>query len=815
MPCTASFHEGRSTLYLHFRRFYYTFAMNQRALSRGRMVIRTTITILLACCLHNFSNIPRLYAQTQTYRLIETAKIGQKLGQRFQPTLQPCAIAIDEQRHRAYLASAISPMFPILDTDSAKQIGVFTPPFTPSGDRLNILANPINGLLYFFSADVVHDSLKTIYAVNPTQNMVVTTCTYSSSIQDIALHHKQNRLYVADGKVMRVLDGTTLEQKDTLVMPFVIGCIALDSLHDRLYSVAKDLTGAQANAQGRFTMHTLTSPHTFVKTLTFPSTAPILRAFIDTNWNRFLLATPTHVRILQLGSNAPVKNVALNGTYSQFAYAQSNERFYAMNDNGYATHGEHGQFGKLLSLGFIDETRDSIRLGLKPVRLALDETRARLAVVAEQQATVFWYDINTLKADMTTELAFHFDDIALTPDGMTLYLANHLGKSQRLWLYSFIGQELNDIPTGTWTTTFAIDSARGRVFALAHQENAIYILSTFTNTAIGKSPIFGFKEQRSDALSTMCFDRARQKMYVAMPEYKTIAVLDLATSTTEKSLKIWGYNFDANESGIGKIQIAFAPEVNKLYVLRTNQKRLNIYNLNTSVLIDSLNLAAQWTPGMSLWAENLLTYDAVGKRIFVGSLSVDCTTNRLSGQVLNGSSRFLGYNNKETILYSIAQSGSTLVAQEHDPQTLVVTASRTLYSTNEAISPLVYMDSRRNQLYLLDRLEGVLHRYDVKNLVGANLAKTEGEAAVTLSVFPNPVSSQATVRFGVKRREKVRLVVYDNVGREVSVLTEGEYEPGTHTITLKIESAAFTTQNYTLQLKSPTMSYTKAFQVQR
>jgi len=790
------------------RVFYINFAMNLQVLSLGRMV---TQTIFFVLCFHTVISAVSLSAQTQTYRLIETIKIGQKLGQRFQPTLQPCAIGIDEQQHRAYLASAISPNFPILDIDSAKQVGVLSAPFTPNGERLSILVNPTNSLLYFYSAETPHDSLKTIYAVNPAQNLVVATCSYSAAIRDIALHHRQNRLYVADGSVLRVLDGATLEQKDTLVMPFVIGCIALDSLHDRLYAVAKEPTAGQ----GRFTMHTLTSPHSLVKTLTFPNTAPVLRAFVDTNWNRFLLATPTQVRIFQLGSNAPVKTVPLNGTYSQFIYAPSNERFYAMNDNGYAANGERGQFGKLLSLGFIDETRDSVRLGLKPSGLALDETRARLAVVAEQQATVFWYDMNTLKPDMTTELAFHFDDLALAPDGLTMYLANHLGKSQRLWLYSFIGQELNDVPTGTWTTTFATDSARGRIFALAHQENAVYILSTFTNTAVGKTPIFGFKEQRSEALSTMCFDRAKQKMYVAMPEHKSIAVLDLATSATEKSLKIWGYNFSERERGLGKIQMVFAPSVNKLYVLRTNQKRLNIYNLNTSVLTDSLNLANHWTPTMSLWSENLLTFDAVGKRIFVGGVGIDCNTNKVSGKVLSGAARFLGYNSKETILYSIAQSGTALIVQEHDPQTLAVTASRPLYNTSEAISPLVYLDSRRNQLHLLDRLEGVLHRYDVKNLVGAAIAKTDGEGDVTLSVFPNPVNSQATVRFGVKRREKVRLAVYDSVGREVSVLTEQEYEPGTHTITLKIESTSFTTQNYTLRLKSATMSYTKVFQVQK
>lgn len=751
-----------------------------------------------------------MFAQNQTYRLIEAVKVGQKLGYRFSSTLSPCSIAIDEQYRRAYCASSFSSVFPILNTDSAQQIGILNAPIAPSGNKMNVLVNPPQNLVYFFSAETNNDSIKTIYAVSPIQNQVVTTCTYKHSIADIALHRKQNRLYVADGQVLRMLDGTTLQQQDTVLCSFNIGAVALDSLHDRLYVVAKE----PLSGQGRFAIHTLTPPYSSLKNLTFPSTMPVLKAFIDTNWNRLLLAMPSQVRILQLGSSALVRTVALNGTYTHFAYSTATERYFALSESAYAGNGERGYYGKLLSLGFIDDSRDSIRLGLKPVAMALDEVTKRVAVVCEQQASVSWYDMDSLRANINTDLALHFDDIALSADGQTIYLANHLGKSQRLIMYTFVGQELSDLPTGTWTTTFATDSARGRIFALSHQENAVYILSTYTNGIVGKSPIFGFKEQRGDALSTMCYDKIHQKMYVALPEHKSIAVLDLATGATEKTLKIWGYSPSQTESGIGKIQIVLAPEANKLYVLRTTQKRLNIYNLNTSVLIDSLNLASHWSSVMGLWEENLLAYDAVAKRVYAGAVGIDCSTNKIV-QILPSAARFLGYNAKETILYSITQSGSTLIVQEHDPQTLTVRAARVLYSSAEQISPIVHLDSKRNHLYLLDRLEGVLHRYDTKNLVGAAVVKNDGNEYVTLTVFPNPVTSQATVRFGVKRKEKVRIAVYDSNGREISILTESEYEPGNHTITLRVEGSSYTMQNYTLQLKSPSMSYTRAFQVQR
>jgi hypothetical protein len=41
------------------------------------------------------------------------------------------------------------------------------------------------------------------------------------------------------------------------------------------------------------------------------------------------------------------------------------------------------------------------------------------------------------------------------------------------------------------------------------------------------------------------------------------------------------------------------------------------------------------------------------------------------------------------------------------------------------------------------------------------------------SPFPNPARTQATVRFGVPERAKVRLALYDVMGRQVRVLHNG------------------------------------------
>ncbi len=55
-----------------------------------------------------------------------------------------------------------------------------------------------------------------------------------------------------------------------------------------------------------------------------------------------------------------------------------------------------------------------------------------------------------------------------------------------------------------------------------------------------------------------------------------------------------------------------------------------------------------------------------------------------------------------------------------------------------------------------------------------------GEAAAEVEVFPNPFSSEATLRFALPEAAEVRLAVYDVLGREVAVLVDGRLEAGPH-----------------------------------
>ncbi|TAE25377.1 MAG: hypothetical protein EAZ92_12230 [Candidatus Kapaibacterium sp.] len=773
--------------------------------------------LLVACSVFLWRASATLLAQeaSYNYRLIETINVLDKFHLPSSSTPKPCSIGIDAVRGLAYISSQQSQQFPVINIDSVQQQGFLNVPFTPNGDELALLVNPYQNVLYLYTARAERDSLKTLSAINIKTQQLITTATYRVGIQDIALERSGKRLFLADDNILRVFDAATLRPLDTLVLGFSIGGIALDSTNKRIFLTSRDVQ----HYQQRLVSYSFMPPYTLLKTSNISTSVALPKMFLDTNWNRMLIVGTQNARVLQLGTNVTVKHIAFGGTYQHAVYSPAVERLFVASENGASAQGDGGNYGKMLAIGSVKDIRDSVRLGMRVTALALDESRGRLLTVAEQQGAVQFYQTSSLKSPQSppsVDITRSFDDIAVSPDGATVFVSNRYGAKSRVFAYTFVSQEAVEMPSGAWTTALVVDSARSRLFGLAQQENMIYIFSTVTNSYIGKTPIFGYKELRSDALSAFSFDRTKQKLYITMPENKVAIDIDLFSATTEKALKVLGYTFSPHEITQGALQIAFLPETNKLCVLRTQQKMLNIYNLINNTLTDSINLAAKWTPAMDVWSEKLLFYHPLDKILFVGGIALDVENRRSEPRIIPNMSRILGMNAKQTTLFGIAKQENALVLQECNPQTLAVSSSRILFSSKETLAPLVHFDTKRNHLLTLERASGLLRRYDVNSLsTAAPIVQKPDTTLTTLSIYPNPIISQATVRFGVRMKEKVKLTVVDTQGREVAVLTEAEYEPGTHTITLKIENDNYAAATYFVHLKSPTMNYNKIIHVQQ
>ncbi len=73
--------------------------------------------------------------------------------------------------------------------------------------------------------------------------------------------------------------------------------------------------------------------------------------------------------------------------------------------------------------------------------------------------------------------------------------------------------------------------------------------------------------------------------------------------------------------------------------------------------------------------------------------------------------------------------------------------------------------------------------------------------------YPNPFNPSTTIRFDLPEAAKVRLVVYDMLGREVAVLADGERPAGQHSV--RFDAAKLTSGMYIYRLQTGQFTQTK------
>jgi hypothetical protein len=68
--------------------------------------------------------------------------------------------------------------------------------------------------------------------------------------------------------------------------------------------------------------------------------------------------------------------------------------------------------------------------------------------------------------------------------------------------------------------------------------------------------------------------------------------------------------------------------------------------------------------------------------------------------------------------------------------------------------------------------------------------------------FPNPFKEQTTIKFNLVKRSDVTLKVFNAAGQEISTLAAGEYEAGSHEVTLQGHEISSGVYVYQLQVGS-------------
>jgi hypothetical protein len=76
-----------------------------------------------------------------------------------------------------------------------------------------------------------------------------------------------------------------------------------------------------------------------------------------------------------------------------------------------------------------------------------------------------------------------------------------------------------------------------------------------------------------------------------------------------------------------------------------------------------------------------------------------------------------------------------------------------------------------------------------------------------VETYPNPVSSQATVRVATAEAQDLSVEVYDLLGRQVARLYDGKVVPS-QPKTIRLESSSFSSGTYFLRVQGETKTKT-------
>ena len=111
-----------------------------------------------------------------------------------------------------------------------------------------------------------------------------------------------------------------------------------------------------------------------------------------------------------------------------------------------------------------------------------------------------------------------------------------------------------------------------------------------------------------------------------------------------------------------------------------------------------------------------------------------------------------------------------------------------------ALPARAQLDSLSQQLLVIDqelRAAAAFRVLEVARLlVGTEGAEELPTRFVLYGAYPNPFRERATIRFAVPRRERVRLEVYDVLGRRVGVLLDEEVAPGLYEVHFEAQGLA-------------------------
>ncbi len=708
------------------------------------------------------------YSQTNSYRLISYKDVKHELtGNNYPNVLKTYDMAIDQGRNRAYVTSILTPYAAIIDLNTKTEVGSVSYPFGGAFLLTSVSVNPANGYLLM---SWIEDTIPKQYLVNPDNSQNLGTYYYSSTRASTAFDSLRNRVLIGDGTKIKILSGSNLSAIDSVSAGFTIGSIATDSAYRFMYVTSKSPLAGNTVVK----VFSLNSPYALSRTINIPYASPLGVSDIDSARGKLILRGINDIVIANINTGAVINSKFLSSAPTGTAYQRNTQIYYLINPNEYSHEGQGGAWGKLYIYNTVSGTLDSMKKGDKSYPLQIQKSTNKLVWCDMHSGYLEMYNTSSGAID-SVHYAVSLDYLDHSPDGDNVFMVSRLGGSDVI-KYNISSQTFTKFKAGNWPSVVKVDSSTNKMYVYNHFQSSISVFNAGTNALLTTIEL-PINEGRTDAIPTMEIDRVNKKIYVAVPEFQKMCVVNMLTNNVDNTIDLTGYNY-TDGGGVGYIQMMPAPDFNKLFVLYKNQRKMKIYNTATYTNPDSMTFGTLWSDTTSLMSESVMTYDSVSNRLFMGNIVINSQTNAIAGTVPK-SSKILGYKKDRSKMYGITIVNDTIKIYEHLPASpYTVTATKVLFKRHAYIPNFDY-DANKNDFYIAEFNYGLFRHYDLDSSVVSSVGNTVliPHEFTLKQNYPNPFNPTTKIGFSLPVSMVVSIDIYDNSGRLIEKLINNQTLP--------------------------------------
>ena len=653
------------------------------------------------------------WSQNETYQLIKTMNLKNRRVAPFENTIKMYDIAIDPVRKLAYTAGSMTEYIAVIDLMQAQQIAAFKHGW--SHQLVNFNLNPSNGYLL---VNAPQESKKEQRLFDPETGQLMGSYTYqAASGSGMAFDDSANRIYLADGNDVVVLDGGNMEVLSQFrVGPDRVGT-QQNSIGELGFAMGELFIGSRnlIDGRARVDVYDPNHPDTLLRSYTAVSDEPLGALFIDPDSDRLILAGKRNVVVVSLKSGQQVRSFSTPEDTGDCDYSPETGMCYQITKEGWSDGGEMSIWGKLYVTDLATGTQTVHKTGEYTHRLAVSSSPAMVAWPCMHSGYLDVVDAWSLNPLYRVDLGESIAGMALNPDSEGVFIVERLG-GNKTYQYDIDSDAFRDFPAPYWPCAVEVDLDLNKVFVLSHNESSIYAY----DLAYPDDPISirlaGLEPGVTDAIGVMEWDNLHKRGYASLPETERIGVFDGIDNTWVESFKIDGFRFNENHHiAVGNIQLAVCPKLNLLFVLLKYEKILQSYNMKNYQLVAQRDLSQEWPEKIGDLAADILVFDAYKKGLWVANHCYQPIT-LATLQAAPGDSRLLGYKPDQSVVYFIAQNGQTGMLQiiERDPRSLAAIQTRDLYAIDFGCPVMAY-DETRGHIWIGEFQNVNLRCYDLQS----------------------------------------------------------------------------------------------------